>query len=185
MTNTSALEHLRLARAALEQQRREVSDAISALDRVMAGMDGAQGGAIRMDGRGSLVVGEGASKSPNMTVREAITRTVASRAGNFSMKQLIDGVHAQGLAVQDDAVRSIAIKMLRSGHLERPGRGVYSAASPTSTEGPTADTVEPSEGFDEGQKGGDAPNGSANHNHRDDLSGRNGDRDRGASVAPF
>lgn len=46
----------------------------------------------------------------------------------FGLAEIIDRIHAQGIHAHDDAVRSITIKLMKDGKVERVGRGQYRLA---------------------------------------------------------
>jgi hypothetical protein len=47
---------------------------------------------------------------------------------DFSLAEIIDDVHDAGIQAHDDAVRSITIKLMKDGRVERVGRGQYRLA---------------------------------------------------------
>jgi hypothetical protein len=46
----------------------------------------------------------------------------------FGLAEIIDRIHDAGIQAHDDAVRSITIKLMKDGQVERVGRGQYRLA---------------------------------------------------------
>jgi hypothetical protein len=75
----------------------------------------------------------------------------------FGLAEIIERVHAAGIQAHDDAVRSITIKLMKDGRVERVGRGQYrlarrgggtrstgsAAPEPSATPEPAAPTAPP------------------------------------------
>ena len=61
---------------------------------------------------------------------------LAAESRDFGLAEIIDHVHHAGIQAHDDAVRSITIKLMKDGKVERVGRG--RTASPAAVAGPSA-----------------------------------------------
>lgn len=59
------------------------------------------------------------------SVREAILEVLHDEARPLRVAEIIDMIKRLGVQVEDDTVRSIVVKLLKAGHLRRPGHGVY------------------------------------------------------------
>ena len=143
------LEHLLEGRAALVAEVDRLSAAIADLDVVISrlGGDGAASAAApadprRVPGRPAATSGERNGKS----IRVHVLEMLAAEQREMGLAEIIDRVHAAGIRAHDDAVRSITIKLMKDGKVERVGRGHYrladgAAPSVTRTE-PSAPTVD-------------------------------------------
>jgi len=83
-----------------------------------------------------------------------------------------------------NAVAAILSRLTRAGRIERSGRGAYRVpVDPTNADSPAVDAGLSDE-LDLVPEGGENTDGQgSHHDHRDDLTGRNGDRDHlGAPV---
>ena len=83
-----------------------------------------------------------------------------------------------------NAVSAILSRLARAGHLQRVGRGRYAVPRPENAESPTAEAVGLSDKLDLTPEGGEYTDGQgSHHDHREDLAGRDDDRDHlGAPV---
>lgn len=69
---------------------------------------------------------------PPKSIRVHVLDMLAAESREFGLAELIDGVHEAGIQAHDDAVRSITIKLMKDGKVERVGRGQYRLARPGS-----------------------------------------------------
>lgn len=67
------------------------------------------------------------ARSPK-SIREHVLDMLAAEDRDFGLTEIIDRIHGQGIAAHDDAVRSITIKLMKDGTVERPSRGLYRLA---------------------------------------------------------
>lgn len=69
----------------------------------------------------------GAAKPGNApkSIRVHVLEMLASEDRQFGLTEIIDRVHGAGIQAHDDAVRSITIKLMKDGKVERVGRGQY------------------------------------------------------------
>lgn len=62
------------------------------------------------------------------SIRVHVLEMLAAEDRTFGLAEMIDRVHAAGVQAHDDAVRSITIKLMKDGKVERVGRGQYTLA---------------------------------------------------------
>jgi predicted transcriptional regulator of viral defense system len=54
-----------------------------------------------------------------------VLEMLAEEHRDYGLAEIIDRIHAAGIKAHDDAVRSITIKLMKDGSVERVGRGQY------------------------------------------------------------
>lgn len=59
------------------------------------------------------------------SIRVRVLDILAAEDRDFSLAEIIDRIHEAGIHPHDDAVRSITIKLMNAGQVERVGRGQY------------------------------------------------------------
>jgi hypothetical protein len=69
----------------------------------------------------------GSGEAPK-SIRVHVLEMLAADNRDFSLAEIIDQVHDAGIQAHDDAVRSITIKLMKDGRVERVGRGQYRLA---------------------------------------------------------
>ena len=74
--------------------------------------------------RRTAPVGSDGQKS----IRVLVLEMLAAEEREFGLAEIIDRIHAAGIDAHDDAVRSITIKLMKDGRVERVGRGQYRLA---------------------------------------------------------
>lgn len=62
------------------------------------------------------------------SIRVHVLEMLAAEDRDFGLAEIIDRIHGQGIQAHDDAVRSITIKLMKDGRVERVGRGLYRLA---------------------------------------------------------
>jgi hypothetical protein len=62
------------------------------------------------------------------SIRILVLEMLESEDRDFGLAEIIDRIHAAGVDAHDDAVRSITIKLMKDGRVERVGRGQYRLA---------------------------------------------------------
>jgi hypothetical protein len=62
------------------------------------------------------------------SIRVHVLEMLGADNRDFSLAEIIDDVHDAGIQAHDDAVRSITIKLMKDGRVERVGRGQYRLA---------------------------------------------------------
>lgn len=62
------------------------------------------------------------------SIRVHVLDMLAAENRDFGLAEIIDRVHGAGIQAHDDAVRSITIKLMKDGRVERVGRGQYRLA---------------------------------------------------------
>jgi hypothetical protein len=62
------------------------------------------------------------------SIRIHVLDMLAGEEREFGLAEIIDRIHAEGIQAHDDAVRSITIKLMKDGKVERVGRGQYRLA---------------------------------------------------------
>jgi hypothetical protein len=73
------------------------------------------------------------------SIRLHVLEMLAAEDREFGLAEIIARIHAEGIPAHDDAVRSITVKLMKDGSVERVGRGHYrlarrpGAATPVST----------------------------------------------------
>jgi uncharacterized membrane protein len=100
--------------------------------------------------RTSARAGRSTQTDGGKSIRVHVLEMLGSEDRDFGLAEIIDRIHAQGIQAHDDAVRSITIKLMKDGRVERVGRGQYrlsgraraTESTPQPTE-PTAPTSEP------------------------------------------
>jgi hypothetical protein len=73
------------------------------------------------------------------SIRVRILEMLAAEDRTFGLAEIIERIHGAGIQAHDDAVRSITIKLMRDGRVERVGRGQYRLT----TSGARPETPEP------------------------------------------
>lgn len=63
------------------------------------------------------------------SIRVHVLEMLASENRDFGLAEIIDRIHGAGITAHDDAVRSITIKLMKDGQVERVGRGQYRLAA--------------------------------------------------------
>jgi hypothetical protein len=95
--------------------------------------------------------GARAGAQPAKSIRVHVLEMLAAEDRDFGLAEIIDRIHRAGIKAHDDAVRSITIKLMKDGKVERVGRGHYrladhdsgAAATPRSTEpDPAPDAID-------------------------------------------
>jgi hypothetical protein len=162
----TVLEHLLDGREALQREVERLTAAIAELDAVISHIGGAgrrvapaigvePGG----DASGSrdvepLQTGRGLAKratlgrsadtgEPPKSIRIRVLEMLAAEDRDFTLAEIIDRVHDAGIQAHDDAVRSITIKLMKDGSVERVGRGQYRLARPDAVPADAAVAVLP------------------------------------------
>lgn len=62
------------------------------------------------------------------SIRVHVLEMLAAENREWGLSEIIDRVHEAGIQAHDDAVRSITIKLMKDGRVERVGRGQYRLA---------------------------------------------------------
>lgn len=86
----------------------------------------------------SASVRAGDGEAPK-SIRVHVLDMLAAEDRDFGLAEIVDNIHAAGIQAHDDAVRSITIKLMKDGQVERVGRGQYRLArrgTATSTSAP-------------------------------------------------
>ena len=65
---------------------------------------------------------------PPKSIRVHVLEMLAAETRDFGLAEIIDRIHDAGIQAHDDAVRSITIKLMKDGRVERVGRGQYRLA---------------------------------------------------------
>lgn len=102
---------------------------------------GSRGPAKRTTARRPSGSRSSAAAEPPTSIREHVLDMLAAEDRDFGLAEIIDRVHDAGIQAHDDAVRSITIKLMKDGSVERVGRGQYRLARRAprgGTEGSTA-----------------------------------------------
>jgi hypothetical protein len=68
------------------------------------------------------------SGEPPKSIRVHVLEMLEAENREFGLAEIIDRVHDAGIQAHDDAVRSITIKLMKDGRVERVGRGQYRLA---------------------------------------------------------
>ncbi len=66
-----------------------------------------------------------ASAAGQKSIRVHVLEMLAAENREFGLAEIIERIHGAGIAAHDDAVRSITIKLMKDGQVERVGRGLY------------------------------------------------------------
>jgi hypothetical protein len=66
---------------------------------------------------------------PARSIRERVLDMLAEQDRSFGLAEIIDRIRADGVRAHDDAVRSITVKLMKDGRVERVGRGQYRLAA--------------------------------------------------------
>lgn len=74
------------------------------------------------------------------SIRVHVLEMLESEQRHMGLAEIIDRVHAAGIQAHDDAVRSITVKLMKDGKVERVGRGQYRLASIPASGAPASDT---------------------------------------------
>lgn len=139
----TALEHLLVGRDTLAREVTRLTAALAELDSAIVRISAADGtGAVSRGPRvakpagGAARARTGRAKAgrarsgPVKSIRVHVLEMLAAQDRWFAMSEIIEGIRAQGISAHDDAVRSIAVKLMNSGEVERVGRGRYRLARP-------------------------------------------------------
>jgi predicted transcriptional regulator len=149
----TVLEHLLDGREALQREVERLTAAIAELDAVISHIGGAgrrvapaigvepDGDALGSRDVEPLQTGRGLAKRANLgrsadtgeppkSIRIRVLEMLAAEDRDFTLAEIIDRVHDAGIQAHDDAVRSITIKLMKDGSVERVGRGQYRLARP-------------------------------------------------------
>jgi hypothetical protein len=112
-----------------------------------------RGPARKASSRKGAAAGGGNVSDGQKSIRVHVLEMLAADDRDFGLAEIIDRVHGAGIRAHDDAVRSITIKLMKDGKVERVGRGRYrlvrrgAAAShqptPTVATAPTGSTGRP------------------------------------------
>jgi hypothetical protein len=113
--HAEVLEHLLEGRRALVVEVERLTTAIKELDSVIDRVRDAQ------DVPAAATASRRATKSIRIHVLEMLT----AEDRTFALAEIIDRIHRAGIVAHDDAVRSITVKLLKDGQVERVGRGRY------------------------------------------------------------
>jgi hypothetical protein len=104
----------------------------SSAEPVNAGVEPVRRGGARPRTRTGTLGRRGAKKSTQggapKSIRLHILDMLAAEPGDLGLAEIIDRVHRAGIQAHDDAVRSITIKLMKDGKVERVGRGQYRLA---------------------------------------------------------
>lgn len=139
----TALEHLLVGRDTLAREVTRLTAALAELDSAIVRISAADStGAVSRGPRAAKPAG-GAARArtgraktgrsrtgPVKSIRVHVLEMLAAQDRWFAMSEIIEGIRAQGISAHDDAVRSIAVKLMNSGEVERVGRGRYRLARP-------------------------------------------------------
>ena len=91
----------------------------------------------KRSGRTSSRSASASGESPK-SIRVHVLEMLASEERDFGLPEIIDRIHDEGIQAHDDAVRSITIKLMKDGRVERVGRGQYRLARRRSSSSVTA-----------------------------------------------
>ena len=133
----SALKHLLQARAALVSEIDRLTAARADLDSVIERVSASQassvlsGQPVKAAARERRSVRRARPGTGQKSIRIHILELLGAEKRDFGMAEIIDRIHAQGVEAHDDAVRSITIKLMKDGTVERVGRGQYRLAEGT------------------------------------------------------
>lgn len=138
----AAVDHLLDGRAALVREIERLSAAVGELDGVIAKLrpESPVTPAARAEIRRTVTSTRTAPAKPRTrqstatpagkSIRVRILDMLAAEDRDFPLTEIIERIRAAGISAHDDAVRSIAVKLLREGRVERVGRGRYRIAGP-------------------------------------------------------
>lgn len=101
--------------------------------------------------------GAGGQKS----IRVHVLEMLAAENRDFGLAEIIDRIHDEGIQAHDDAVRSITIKLMKDGQVERVGRGMYRLADPASTSSSATPADSPDAPTDNPEAPADSPDAPA------------------------
>jgi cell division septum initiation protein DivIVA len=138
----TVLDHLQQGRdqlqrevEALRQEIERLDDAIAGLDAVIGQVGGEHSSGATRQATAPLRSGRGATRSASVrdgaapkSIRVHVLEMLGAQDRDFSLAEIIDNIHAAGIQAHDDAVRSITIKLMKVGRVERVGRGQYRLA---------------------------------------------------------
>jgi hypothetical protein len=79
------------------------------------------------------------------SIRLHVLEMLGAEDRDFGLAEIIDRVHDAGIQAHDDAVRSITIKLMKDGRVERVGRGQYRLARRAGAARPSVDEETDSE----------------------------------------
>jgi hypothetical protein len=153
----TVLEHLLEGREALVREIERLTGARAELDAVIARIRGAEVDSASVSPQpvtaGTATsptgVGRPASQRHRSPAKKSVRRSAArgstapksirvhvlemlgSEDREFGLAEIIDRIRAEGIQAHDDAVRSITIKLMKDGSVQRVGRGQYRLASRT------------------------------------------------------
>ncbi|MDQ2796201.1 MAG: hypothetical protein M3Y06_03430 [Actinomycetota bacterium] len=82
---------------------------------------------------------------PQKSIRVHVLEMLSAEDREFGLAEIIDRIHAEGIQAHDDAVRSITIKLMKDGKIERPSRGLYRFARRRRAVTPEAPTPSPTQ----------------------------------------
>lgn len=82
-------------------------------------------GQTRPRNRPAAAKNAGAGRS----IRTRVLDMLAEQDRPFALAEIIDRIRADGVRAHDDAVRSITVKLMKDGRVERVGRGQYRLAA--------------------------------------------------------
>jgi hypothetical protein len=144
------LDHLLRGRAALVAEIDRLAAAVTELDELIARIDdGAQSAAQPVRARGAAAVTGGQAKPVTRrrstaraknggkrsdaargqkSIRLRVLELLEAEDRDFGLAEIIDRIRGAGIQAHDDAVRSITIKLMKDGSVERVGRGHYRLA---------------------------------------------------------
>ena len=80
------------------------------------------------------------TSQPPKSIRVHVLEMLAAENREFGLAEIIDRIHDAGIQAHDDAVRSITIKLMKDGRVERVGRGQYRLARRGSSTPPPTET---------------------------------------------
>lgn len=141
-TDRVALDHLLNGRAALVSQIERLTVAVGQLDGVIDRLRAEQpagpvesgssqpnrpGQPNRTDRQPvtSLRSRTASNGQNGKSIRTRVLEMLATEERDFSLTEIIERIRAVGIQAHDDAIRSITVKLMRDGHVERVGRGRY------------------------------------------------------------
>jgi hypothetical protein len=152
----TVLEHLLEGREALVREIERLTGARAELDAVIARIGGAEADSASVSPQpvtagaaaGPTGVGRPASQRHRSPAKKSVRRSAArggapksirvhvlemlgSEDREFGLSEIIDRIRAEGIQAHDDAVRSITIKLMKDGSVQRVGRGQYRLGSRT------------------------------------------------------
>lgn len=147
----TVLQHLLDGREALVLEVQRLTTAIEELDAVIAGVSATEAPPQDTDARrragtdtahqvpsGSAArakkgpargaAARKATRKAPKSIRVHVLEMLGAEDREFGLAEIIDRIHGAGIQAHDDAVRSITIKLMKDGQVERVGRGQYRLA---------------------------------------------------------